>query len=119
MTQSDIAKLINEEKQPSQDSIQTNTETTQDQLVFKVQILVSQRQLHSGSAQLKGLSPIGFYKENNLYKYTYGDTTDYKEAIQNKNKIKKQFKDAFIVAFLNDQKIDLKEAITLYKNKNK
>ncbi len=119
MTQSDIAKLINEEKQPSQDSIQTNTETTQDQLVFKVQILVSQRQLHSGSAQLKGLSPVGFYKENNLYKYTYGDTADYKEAIQNKNKIKKQFKDAFIVAFLNDQKIDLKEAITLYKNKNK
>lgn len=115
---SDIAKLINEEnRQAPQDSLPTDISSSQELPVFKVQILVSQRQLHSGSAQLKGLSPIDFYKENNLYKYTYGETTDYKEAIQNKNKIKSKFKDAFIVAFLHGQKTDLKEAIRLYKNK--
>lgn len=114
---SDIAKLIHEENLPATpDSVKGGASPKQDQLIFKVQILVSQRQLHSGSAQLKGLSPIDFYKENNLYKYTYGETSDYKEAKQNRNKIKDKFKDAFIVAFLNGKKIELKEAINLYKN---
>lgn len=117
---SDIATLVREEKRSTPISKKDESQETADatQPLFKIQILTSNRQLHSGSSQLKGLSPIDYYKENNVYKYTYGETTSYDEAKKLKNKIKDKFNDAFIVAFLGGVKIELKEAINI-ANKNK
>ncbi len=117
---SDIATLVREEKTttPVIQSSESATKTNTSQPVFKIQLLTSSRQLHSGSSQLKGLSPVDYYKEDNIYKYTYGETTDYQEAKKIKNKIKDKFGDAFIVAFLGGIKIELKEAINI-ANKNK
>lgn len=117
---SDIATLVREENSSTPKLSKNEPQTTADasEPVFKIQILTSNRQLHSGSSQLKGLSPIDYYKENNVYKYTYGETTSYDEAKKLKNKIKDKFNDAFIVAFLGGIKIDLKEAINI-ANKNK
>ena len=75
-------------------------------------------QIPAGSSRFKNLSPIDFYKEGAYYKYTYGATTDYQEAIKIRNKIKEDFEGAFIVAFKNGQKMELSEAISEYK-KNK
>lgn len=86
--------------------------------VFKIQIQASTRQIPAGSARFKNLSPIGFYKEGTYYKYTYGETTDYQEAIKIRNKIKEDFEGAFIVAFKNGRKMELSEAISEYR-KNK
>ena len=68
-----------------------------------------------GSSRFKNLSPIDFYKEGAYYKYTYGATTDYQEAIKIRNKVKEDFEGAFIVAFKNGQKMELSEAISEYK----
>lgn len=62
--------------------------------------------------------PIDFYKEDNYYKYTYGATTDYNEAQRIRNEIKKDFEGAFIVAFRNNEKMELKQAIDEFR-KNK
>lgn len=83
--------------------------------VFKVQLLASTRQIPAGSARFKTLSPVDSYKEGNYYKYTYGATTDYREAVKIRNKVKEQFEGAFIVAFKNGQKMELQKAINEYK----
>lgn len=89
---------------------------TNDTIVFKVQILTSSRQLHVNSSHFKGLKEIESFKEDNIYKYTYGNTTDYKEAVKTKEEIKEKFPDAFIVAFRNDKKIPLGEALKIKRN---
>lgn len=89
---------------------------TNDTIVFKVQILTSSRQLHVNSSHFKGLKEIESFKEDNIYKYTYGNTTDYKEAVKTKEEIKEKFPDAFIIAFRNDKKIPLGEALKTKRN---
>ena len=85
--------------------------------VFKVQLIATTRQIPTGSTRFKGLSPISFYKEGAYYKYTYGETTVYQEAIKMRNRIKADFEDAFIVAFKGGEKMPLNEAITESKKK--
>ena len=92
------------------------TRPENDTILFKVQILTSSRQLHISSSHFKGLKNVESFKENNIYKYTYGNTSDYKKAIEIKKEIKEQFPDAFIVAFRNDTKIPLSEALKIKRN---
>lgn len=113
---SDISRLTKEQKETNQQK--ENKPQADGQPVYKVQFLTSSRQLRNGSTQMKGLEQIDFYKEDNLYKYTYGETTSYEEAKKLKNKIKEKFSGAFIIAFLNGQKIPLKEALDI-TNRNK
>lgn len=86
--------------------------------VFKVQLMASSKKIASTSPTFKGLKPIDSYKEGGLYKYTYGATTDYNDAVRLKNKANKFFKGAFIIAYKNGQKTDINKAITEFK-KNK
>ncbi|EJW97664.1 N-acetylmuramoyl-L-alanine amidase, family 3 [gut metagenome] len=83
--------------------------------VFKIQILVSDRKLAPKSRQLKGLTPVNHYREKGLYKYTYGESTDYNRIVRLRRSILPKFKDAFIIAFRNDQKMDVNEAIREYR----
>ena len=84
--------------------------------VFKIQILTSDRVLPSKSRLLKGLSPVSYYKENGIYKYTYGESTDYNRILRLKrNKVDSKFKDAFIIAFKNGEKMNINQAIREFK----
>ena len=87
--------------------------------VFKIQILTSEKALGAKSKQFKGLSPVNHYKENGMYKYTYGETTDYNQILRTKKQISGKFKDAFIVAFKDGKKTNLSQAIKEFKNKKK
>ena len=44
-----------------------------------------------------GLSPITVYKENNLYKYYYGESADKAEIEEMLKDVKRKIPDAFIV----------------------
>lgn len=94
------------------------TAQTEGKPVFKVQILVSEKKLPANSKQFKGLKPVNHYREKGLYKYTYGESTDYNKVLRTKRQIASKFKDAFIVAFKNGKKINVNEAIHEFK-KNK
>ena len=87
--------------------------------VFKIQILTSEKALGAKSKQFKGLSPVNYYREKGLYKYTYGETTDYNQILRTKKQIAAKFKDAFIVAFKDGKKTDLNQAIKEFKNNKK
>ncbi|MDR0989091.1 MAG: N-acetylmuramoyl-L-alanine amidase, partial [Prevotellaceae bacterium] len=80
--------------------------------IFKIQLLSSPTQISTNDRRLKGLKEVSFYRENGLYKYTYGASTDYNRMLRIRNeKILPLFKDAFMVAFKNGRKMDLQTAI--------
>ena len=84
--------------------------------VFKIQILTSGSLLKAGNKQFKGLSPVGHYKEKGIYKYTVFESTDYNYVLRQKRKIVDQkFKDAFIIAFKDGEKMDVNQAIKEFK----
>ncbi len=84
--------------------------------IFKIQILTSSKPLKKTDRQLKGLSPVNYYKENGIYKYTYAESTDYNKILKIKKTIISKFKDAFIIAFRNGERIDVQKAIREFKN---
>ena len=106
-----------EKKTPAPAPKKSNT--SQGKPVFKIQILASDKKLSNQSKQFKGLSPVGYYQEKGLYKYTYGDNTDYNKVLRTKKQIASKFKGAFIVAFKNGKKMDVNQAIKEFKNNNK
>lgn len=89
-----------------------------DKPVFKIQILVATKPLPKNDRQFKGVSPIDYYKEKGMIKYTYGESTDYNKIARMKREIAAKFKDAFIIAFKNGEKMDVHKAIEEFK-KNK
>lgn len=115
----DIQTLVQENEKNLQEkkeaTVQKDLSENSDKPVFKIQLIASTRQLPAGSTRFKNLSPVDFYKEGNYYKYTYGATTDYKEAQKIRNEIKNNFEGAFIVAFKKGEKMELKQAIEEYK----
>ena len=86
--------------------------------VFKIQILASDKQLAAKDKRLKGLN-ADFYKEKGLYKYTYGASENYNEIVALRKKIADKFKEAFIIAFRDGEKMDTQEAIREFKQKQK
>lgn len=110
-TESSIGQLA-EERQAIAPHKETKKEEPTHRPIFKVQLLASARQIPTGSERFKDIKPVDFYKEDNLYKYTCGATTDYREAVRMREKIKDAFEGAFIVAFKNGQKIPLQQAIS-------
>ena len=99
---------------PKQNS---SSKTAKDKPVFMIQIMASDKKLPENSKQFKGLSPVSFYKEKGLYKYTYGADIDYNKVLRTKrNVVSPKFKDAFIIAFKNGEKMDVNEAIREFKS---
>ena len=65
--------------------------------VYKIQLLASHDLLNQGNSRFCGFSPISTFKENNLYKYYYGESTDKKELEAILAYVRKKIPDAFIV----------------------
>ena len=66
--------------------------------VYKIQILASSDLLNQGNSRFCGLTPITTYKENNLYKYYYGESTNREELETVLTDVRKKIPDAFIVS---------------------
>ena len=82
-----------------------NTVSSGSGVVYKIQIMVSPKKYGEKNSCFKGLSPVSYYRENGLYKYTYGETTDRKKLLQELPRVRKLFKDAFIISFKDGVKI--------------
>ena len=89
-----------------------------DKPVFKIQIMASESELKSNDKRFKGLA-TDYYKENGVYKYTYGESEDYNAILRMKKEISDKFKDAFVIAFLNGEKISTAKAIEIFKKQTK
>jgi len=81
-------------------------------IVFKVQIAASSRKLEPKPYNFKGLQGISRLKENGLYKYYYGYTSDLDQAKKLLAEAKaKGYDSCFLVAYKNDKRIKLSEAL--------
>jgi N-acetylmuramoyl-L-alanine amidase len=88
-------------------TVQPSTETGADKsekitksnnaIVYKIQILTSDKKLSPENKRFKGYKDISYYVENGIYKYTYGEETEYKEILRKFRATSKDFKDAFII----------------------
>lgn len=106
--------------QTTQPIVSEKVATYNDEIIFKVQILTSSKPLSKNDKRLKGVKKIDYYKEKGLYKYTYESSQDYNAIVRARRSVSSLFKDAFIVAFRNGEKMDINEAIREFKkNKNK
>lgn len=65
--------------------------------VYKIQVLASADLLKQNNPRFRGLAPITTYKENNLYKYYFGETSSQEEINEMLKEVKKKIPDAFIV----------------------
>ena len=82
-------------------------------VVFKVQIAASGTKLDLTPANFKGLDQISVMTDGgNLYKYMYGETSDYNIARQKVSEARaKGFESAYLVAFKDGKKITVQEAL--------
>lgn len=101
-------------------SVKTSSSKSLSQPVFKIQILTSGKVLPKNSRLLKGLSPVSYYKEGGIIKYTYGEDTDYNKILLLKRmRVDAKFKDAFIIAFRSGEKMNVNQAIKEFKKNRK
>jgi len=91
------------------------TEKT-DNIRFRVQFASYKRKKPLDSKKFSDLKDVANYLHNGLYKYTVGNVLSIEEAEKLQSEMRKKgFKDAFVVAFKNNERISTKNAIELIK----
>jgi hypothetical protein len=69
-------------------------------VVYRIQIMASDKQLDNNDSRFKGEKDIWFYKRDNSYKYTVGHFATMQEASKKQNELRKNgFSEAFVVIF--------------------
>lgn len=78
-------------------------------VTYSIQLAAGKRQISPRDPQFKGLS-VERVKEGDLYKYYHGSFTNYAEAHRAMPGVLKKLPGAYMVAFLNGQKVSIKQA---------
>ena len=86
-------------KPSNQSTNDTPKQQATGNVVWKIQFLSTSKLLKEGSPEFKGLSPVSYYKEGDLYKYTYGSAPTSKGLNAELKKVTALFPGAFPVKF--------------------
>jgi N-acetylmuramoyl-L-alanine amidase len=114
-----LAEVIKKEpvkevkKEPKKELIKEVEKEVQKEtgVIFKVQIAASSKKMDLDPSNFKGLKNVDMESNGVVFKYTYGQTTDYSEAKKNLSEVKsKGYDSAFLIAFKNGKSISVKEA---------
>tara|TARA_A200000113_G_scaffold79080_1_gene70063 strand:- start:778 stop:1902 length:1125 start_codon:yes stop_codon:yes gene_type:complete len=107
-----VTPVLNETKVDSTKLLPKN-ETTQKGVIFKVQIKTSLEEKEIASImEFK----VDVFKEKNMFKYTIGNEEQLEKAKEiQKIAVENGYKDAFVIAFLNNKKIGISDAINFQK----
>ena len=98
----------------------TQNQQTAQEIFFRVQFATSSKQKPLNSPDFKGMKGVKEYFHGGLYKYTVGNCSTLEEAVSLQHEVQqKGFRDAFVVAFLNEQRITPAEAVELLKKQKK
>lgn len=98
------AKTVRQSKSATPEA-QMATQVKKGQTVYKIQILTSDKKLSPNSKLFKGYKNVDYFVEKGIYKYTYGETTNFDSIRKMRRQVAKDFKDAFIVAFKDGKKV--------------
>ena len=91
--------------------------TSKNEVSFRVQFTASSTKKPLNAPEFSKLKDVKVYQMNSLYRYTTGDFKTLEEAAEWQSQVQgKGFKDAFVVAFHNEERISPQEALKLIKN---
>lgn len=88
-----------------------------DAPVFKVQIMANATKEAKNSPRFKGYDGIDMYEEGGMYKYTIGASTNYNAINRLRASLSTEFPGCFVVAFRNGSKMNITEAIRIFKQR--
>lgn len=103
-TENKAKPAVSENNKPAE------TKTDKPVPVYRIQICTTTTELKKNDPTFKGLKNCKYTKDGKYYKYTYGEDTDYQTISDIQKELRAKFKDCFIVAFLGDKQISVKEA---------
>jgi len=86
-----------ESQQRAVSNMVTEQSKTASRMVYKIQLLASEKEVASDDPFFCGLVPSGMFKENGYYKYTYGASENRREMEQKLLEVKTLIPDAIIV----------------------
>ena len=98
---------------PAEAKADKPAEAKADKPVYKVQIFSTLKPVPAGDPTFRGLKNCQCTKDGKFYKYTYGEDADYQTILDIQQELKTKFKDCFIVAFLGNKQIPVKEALQM------
>lgn len=108
-----ILKYINNLKLNTVSEIDIISER-KDEIEFKIQIASGKNKIPTKSYNFKGLKGVQRVKVGSYYKYYYGNTSNYQDAKKSLKTAKsKGYKSAFMVAFKNEEKISVQQALKM------
>lgn len=101
-----------ERKEAMLQKIKPDTETIagNKNIIFKIQLISSPKSLAGNSSKFNGIT-VEEYVDEGTYKYTTGNLNNLEEATNLQREMRKKgFADAFVVAFLNGERIPVSKA---------
>ena len=107
-----VAAVTNNVSTRAKEPLELKNLATNSKIIFKVQLLATQKNLEVNTKNFKGLNGVSAVFENNFYKYMYGETTNYNEAKKLLQQAKSNgFNTAYLIAMKDGQKINIQDAI--------
>jgi N-acetylmuramoyl-L-alanine amidase len=92
--------------------------STSSGLKFRVQFMISNKEVPLNRPDLKDIPNLKKYIQNQEFKYTAGDESTPNDAERIRQILaQKGYRDAFVLPFLNENRITMKEALIMIKNK--
>jgi N-acetylmuramoyl-L-alanine amidase len=105
------------ETQPASASSSPQQASAQE-IIFRVQFATSTQKRPLDAPEFAALENVGYYFHEGLYKYTVGKAASLEEAAAIQRRVQQAgFRDAFVVAFLDQERISPSEAIRLLKQR--
>jgi N-acetylmuramoyl-L-alanine amidase len=104
---------------PDIDILETPTSTPLEtaNIIFKVQIAASSKKLALKPYNFNGLDELSRKKKGKIWRYFYGETKDYNQAVIMKDMVvSRGYTTAFVVAYLNGDRISIENAIKTKNN---
>jgi N-acetylmuramoyl-L-alanine amidase len=103
-------------------SVKTVTKVVPDEvksgLKFRVQFMISVKEIPLDRPDLRDIPNLKEYIQDQVFKYTAGDESTPNEADKVRQLLAgKGYRDAFVLPFLNENRITMKEALIMMKNK--
>ena len=100
-------------EQEIEEAIKISEEDIYKGVEFKVQLAASKRKLETKPQNFKGLKDVDRDKEGDLYKYYYGNTSDYtKIQLMKTYAQEKGYSSAFVIAYKGGKKVKLSEVLS-------
>lgn len=100
----DEQETITDNSTPNNNDVQEAV--NKGQRIYKVQFMALPKKLSANSKSFKGLTPVEVYQEKGYYKYTYGASSTRQGIESDFKKVRKLFKDAFIIVMQDGKRVE-------------